>query len=105
LRQIKTLATSLGARYIAKSAFEWTKQHTVYAEVVTDRAAVEAAIRFADDHRILVEPACGASLSLIYHHLPLLKQFPSILVIVCGGSGVTQAMLSLWEDKTRAMMT
>ena len=100
LEKIDTVATSLGAKEIAGKAFEWTKKHRVYSETVSDRAAVEATLRFADDHRILVEPACGASLSLIYDRSPLLRKFSSILVVVCGGSGVTRSMLSCWKEKT-----
>ncbi len=100
LEKIDTIATSLGAKKIAGKALEWTKKHKVFSEIVTDRAAVEATLKFANDHRILVEPACGASLSLIYDRAPLLQKFSSVLVIVCGGSGVTRAMLSRWKEKT-----
>jgi L-serine/L-threonine ammonia-lyase len=86
LKEINTVATSLGAKEVAKAAFEWTKQHKIFSEIVTDRSAVDAVLRFADDHRILVEPACGAPLSLIYDRCPLLNQFDSVLVIVCGGN-------------------
>ncbi len=61
---------------------------------------MEAALQFADDHRVLVEPACGAPLSLIYDQLSLLQKFSSILVIVCGGSGVTRTLLNTWQEKT-----
>lgn len=102
LKEINTVATSLGAKEISETAFEWTKKHLIYSEIVTDRAAVKAALSFADDHRILVEPACGAPLSLVYNQLPLLQKFSSILVIVCGGSGVTRAMFDHWQEKTNA---
>lgn len=99
LEKLDTIATSLGAREIAQAAFAWTRKHEIFSEVVTDRAAVEGVLRFADDHRILVEPACGAPLSLIYNRLPLLNRFSSVLVIVCGGSGVNREMCSTWEGK------
>jgi L-serine/L-threonine ammonia-lyase len=102
LKKIDTLATSLGAREVAKTAFEWTRKHEVISEIVTDKAAVEGVLKFANDHRILVEPACGAPLSLVYNRLPLLNKFSSILVIVCGGSGVTLEMCSTWKEKTGA---
>lgn len=105
LKEINTIATSLGAKEIAEKAFEWTKKHKVYFEIITDRASVEAVFQIADDHRILVEPACGAPLSLVYNKLPLLHRFSSILVIVCGGSGVTRAMLPIWKEKTKAAIT
>ena len=94
LNEVTTIATSLAAKQVCKTAFEWTKKHSIYPEIVTDHAAVEAALQFADDHRILVEPACGAPLSLIYNRLPSLKKFSSILVVVCGGAGVTRDMLT-----------
>ena len=57
-----------------------------------------------DDHRILVEPACGASLAAVYsdiiHGLQKegkLGEIKSALVIVCGGSSVTLAQLETWR--------
>jgi L-serine/L-threonine ammonia-lyase len=44
---------------------------------------------FADDHRVIVEPACGASLALLYKNSEVLKGFENILVIVCGGVAVS----------------
>ena len=66
--------------------------------------AVDACVKFADEHRILVEPSCGAGLSVIYNNLPELqeiikdKQHPTVLVIVCGGSGVTLELLQNWKQ-------
>lgn len=97
LKEVSTIATSLAAKKVCTAAFEWTKRHSIHPEIVTDQASIEAVRLFADDHRILVEPACGAALSLVYNQLPLLKQFSSVLVIVCGGAGVTREMLNEWE--------
>jgi len=49
---------------------------------------------FANDHRVLVEPACGASLAVIYNGKVDFSQFTSVLVIVCGGSGISFDLLS-----------
>ena len=43
-----------------------SKQHDIRSIVVSDQAAVNACARSADDHRILVEPSCGAALSVVY---------------------------------------
>lgn len=99
LESIRSIATSLGAKRIAQQALDWTKIHPIFPQVVTDQAAVEACLKFADDHRILVEPACGAVLSLIYKHHEELKKYGSILVIVCGGSGVSRALLTKWANE------
>jgi len=36
------------------------------AFTVTDAEAVSACVSLLDDHRVLVEPACGAALALLY---------------------------------------
>lgn len=97
LSEIKTIATSLGARKVTYKALEWTKKHKVYSEVVSDQEAVDASIQFLQDHKTLVEPACGAALSIAYNQRQILKQFSSVLIIVCGGNAVTPEMLENWK--------
>ncbi len=99
LDKIDTIAVTLGAKQICQQAFEWTQKHPVYPQTVTDKEAVNACLRFADDHRLLVEPACGASLALLYEKRPILEQFKTIVVIVCGGSGVNISLLSKWQKQ------
>ncbi|MGD9592788.1 MAG: pyridoxal-phosphate dependent enzyme [Candidatus Berkiella sp.] len=99
LDKIDTIAVTLGAKQICQQAFEWTQKHPVFAQTVTDKEAVNACLRFADDHRLLVEPACGASLALLYENRPILEQFDNIVVIVCGGNGVNPTLLSQWQKQ------
>lgn len=96
LESIQGIAKSLGAKTVARSAFEWSRQHPVQSVVVTDVDSIVACVRFADDHRCLVEPACGASLSVAYARHPALVKSGRIVVIVCGGIGVTLDMLHHW---------
>jgi L-serine/L-threonine ammonia-lyase len=56
-------------------------------------------LRFADDHRILVEPACGAALAAVYDRAAPLVEREPIVVIVCGGAGVSLALLKEWDAK------
>jgi L-serine/L-threonine ammonia-lyase len=86
---ITSIATSLGARMVCARAFELTRLRTIHSWVVSDKSAVDASLHFLDDHRILVEPACGAALAAIYERVPLIAGYQRILVIVCGGAGVT----------------
>ena len=51
---------------ICEKLFELSQVHPVLSKVVEDRTALQACISFARDHRILVEPACGAVLSALY---------------------------------------
>lgn len=85
LPAITSIATSLGARQICEQAFQYTKQYTIHNVVVTDADAITACNRFITDHRVVVEPACGAALAAVYLQAAVLDAYSSILVIVCGG--------------------
>jgi L-serine/L-threonine ammonia-lyase len=96
---ITSIATSLGAKQIAARAFELTQTYAIDSALVSDLGAVIACERFLDDHRMLVEPACGAALSIVYDDLPALRQYRNILVIVCGGATATLANLQQWRKQ------
>lgn len=99
---ITSLATTLGARAVAAEAVNWSRRHEIIPWTVSDRAAVSACLRFADEHRVLVEPACGAGLSVIYDRAPPIAGRGPVLVIVCGGAGVNLALLDGWAQRTGA---
>lgn len=99
LAGITSIATSLGARQVCEQAFRWSTAHPVKSAVVSDQAAVSACKRFLDEHRVLVEPACGASLALLYEHSAALDSFGTLLVIVCGGATATMEQLQAWSTR------
>ncbi len=73
---------------------------TCYSEVVSDLQAVKAVKNFLDDHRILVEPACAASLAVIYEQFDLVMDDKGALVVeVCGGSGIDMKQLRVYEER------
>jgi len=98
LPAITSLAITLGAKKICQRAFDCTRDHPLQSVVVSDRAAVSACQRFLADHRVVVEPACGASLAAVYDGAPELEDFDSVLVIVCGGATTTLEQLREWAD-------
>jgi L-serine/L-threonine ammonia-lyase len=98
LEAITSIATSLGAKRICDQAFEWSTRHPIRSAVVSDQAAVAACHRFLHDHRIVVEPACGAALAVVYEGLPEVEGFASVLVIVCGGVTASVAQLREWSQ-------
>jgi len=100
LPAITSLAKCLGARRVAQAAFDWTRKHPVHSIVVPDRAAVRAILEFARRHRMLVEPACGAGLSLVYEGAQVLAEAETVLVVVCGGIGVDLEQLGAWQRET-----
>ncbi|HFD2936428.1 TPA: pyridoxal-phosphate dependent enzyme [Klebsiella quasipneumoniae subsp. similipneumoniae] len=91
------VATSLGARQVCQRAFDLAKKRTVMPVIVSDREAVDACLSFLDDHRMLVEPACGASLAPLYGKKLDLNNYKNVLVIVCGGSTATVNSLSTFK--------
>lgn len=98
LPAITSLAITLGAKKICQRAFDCTRDHHLRSTVVSDRAAVSACQRFLADHRVVVEPACGASLAAVYDGAPELDDFESVLVVVCGGATTTLEQLEEWAD-------
>ena len=99
--KISSIATSLGAKKVAKRAFELLNEHQIFCHVVSDAEAINGCLRFLEDHRSMVEPACGASLSAVYNGCDFLQDKQSIAVIVCGGVGVTLRQLEKWEQKIK----
>ena len=93
---ITSIATSLGAKQICEQAFVMMQQHDIHSLVVSDKTALNACQDLLHDHRILVEPACGASLAVLYNQAPELADFKSILAIVCGGATMTLEQMNLW---------
>jgi L-serine/L-threonine ammonia-lyase len=98
LDSINTIAVSLGAKQVAKQAFEWSKKHEIISAVVSDKQATDACIRFADEHRVLVEPSCGAALAAVYDDSVLgnAKFLKNPIVIACGGNAVNLELLRSW---------
>jgi L-serine/L-threonine ammonia-lyase len=100
LPAITSIATSLGAKQVCAQAFDWAARHPIRSVVVTDRDAVRACERFIDDHRIVVEPACGAALALAYAEgAPALADHAKVLVVVCGGATATAQQLHDWSAR------
>lgn len=84
LEKMDSIATSIGAIRICDEAWEWTKKHPIYPCVVTDEEALTACRIFLKEHRMLVEPACGAALAAL-NLKEMIAPYKKILVIVCGG--------------------
>ena len=70
---------------------------------VTDEAAVTSCVKFADDHRMLVEPACGSVLSSVYTGLLadiLTTMGPGpVVILVCGGNIVNSELVEQWRQR------
>ncbi|AXV78622.1 MULTISPECIES: pyridoxal-phosphate dependent enzyme [Ralstonia solanacearum species complex] len=100
LAAISSVATSLGAKRPCDHAVEWAAKHAIHNLVVSDTEAVAAALQFLDDHRVVVEPACGAALAALNRDHPVLRSASSIAVIVCGGATTSVDQLRALDSKT-----
>lgn len=96
IERISSIATSLGAKRVCDQAFKLSTEHRVESVLVTDQDALNACERFLLDHRVLVEPACGAALSLAYNSHSL-SGYSNALMVVCGGATATLEQIQLWS--------
>ena len=101
LDKITTIATSLGAKRITQGLLDFSHDHELHSIVVSDQEALSAARRFADDHRVLIEPSSGAALAPLYQTHPDLAKYQSLLVVVCGGVGIS---IELFDEYARAVV-
>ncbi|NWH77972.1 SDSL protein, partial [Piaya cayana] len=107
LPDITSVAKCLGAKTVAARALECAQECQVISQVVEDMEAVQAMEQFLDDERMLVEPACGAVLALLYtgrlqrlqHEGRLRTPLSSVVVVVCGGSSIQAAQLQALKSQ------
>ncbi|GLK90272.1 pyridoxal-phosphate dependent enzyme [Pseudomonas turukhanskensis] len=100
LPAITSIATSLGAKAVCKNAFALTQTHAIRCATVTDLQALQACEQFLHDHRVLVEPACGAALAMLYSaDRALTADFQRPLVVVCGGATATLEQIQQWRKQ------
>ena len=100
LKKINSIATTLGAKRVCQRAFDLSKEISIQNVLVSDHQALSACRSFLDDHRVLVEPACGASLSIAYESSEIFKDFKDTLIIVCGGVTATIDQIRDWSEKS-----
>jgi L-serine/L-threonine ammonia-lyase len=85
LDEIKTVATSLGAKTVAKQSLKLASEFKVQPHLMTDEQAVNATRIFSEEYNFTVEAACGAALSVPFFYPELISENEHVLVVVCGG--------------------
>ncbi|WP_163119871.1 pyridoxal-phosphate dependent enzyme [Acinetobacter pittii] len=93
LDEVTGIATTLAAKQVCENAFKVSQVEQVISLTVSDKEALAACFNFLDDHRTLVEPACGATLSALYNKKISFSSTDNVLVIICGGATVTLKQL------------
>ena len=97
--KIDTIASTLGALAVTSAVLD-DRGIDVQSHLVSDSDAVRACLRFLDEQRILVEPACGAALAAAYDRQSArIADASRVCVIVCGGSAVSLDLLQGWRER------
>ena len=98
LDRIDSIAKSLAALQVASWPVDAIKQFPYESVVLSDADAIMGVTRFADDHRQLVEPACGVSLAVGYLDHPAIAAAHDVVIVVCGGVSVDARMVADWAS-------
>ncbi|MEL7623513.1 MAG: pyridoxal-phosphate dependent enzyme [Clostridiales bacterium] len=101
LDKIDTSASSLGAKQVTPKALEYANRYNISPYLVSDESANKACVRFLEEYRTMIEPACGASLSVVYDNSPVLQDYKNIVIIVCGGAVVNIEKIMTWKEQYR----
>jgi len=102
---IVSFAKSLGAKTVTQAALSAALNNPVISHTVSDQECLQTLLRFLDDEKLLVEPACAASLVPFYNGdidklmetNDLLKNVKNVTIIVCGGTQVNMDMVDKWK--------
>lgn len=97
LPEIKTVASSLGAAQVAPWPVEHIRDFQHQSLVLSDAEAIMGVVRYADDMRQLVEPACGVSLAVAYLDHPAIADAHDVVIVVCGGVSISAQVVAGWE--------
>ncbi|CAE7213038.1 Sds, partial [Symbiodinium natans] len=104
LPAITSVAKSLGALRPSEAVFERCRQlprARFASKVFSDAQALAACVRLADEHRLVVEPACGAALAAVTERCESLKGLQKVVVEICGGAVVDAAQLGDWAKQVQ----
>ena len=98
LPKIQSVATSLGANKVAARIVALAREHQIQNCLVTDAEAIQGSVTLLEEHRLLTEPACGASVAALARVPEYFPDAQRIVVIACGGVGTTSQQLLEWSD-------
>ncbi|RKP53378.1 pyridoxal-phosphate dependent enzyme [Pararobbsia silviterrae] len=95
--RITSIAKSLGALQVAAWPVTAIEAFPYRSLVLSDAEAIAGTIRYADEARQLVEPACGVSLAVAYQHHVCLDGARDVVVVVCGGVSISATQIAAWK--------
>jgi L-serine/L-threonine ammonia-lyase len=102
LPRIDTVATSLGAAQVAAWPVQHIHDFPHQCVVLGDDDAIMGVVRYANDLRQLVEPACGVSLAIGYLDHAAIADARDVVIVVCGGVNISVQMVAGWARLSTA---
>lgn len=97
LSEVRTIAGSLAASQVAAWPVQAIREFPHASVVLSDDQAKQGVVRYADDLRQLVEPACGVSLAVGYLDHPAIADAHDVVIVVCGGVSISAATVAQWR--------
>lgn len=111
LNSVNSVATSLACSYVSPETLEMYNDQSTnksFLRVIDDLDAVRGSIAFHKDFNKVIEPACGAAVSVVYNQIDFLKNsIPDlakddiVVVVVCGGSCTNDETLNNYNKMLR----
>lgn len=89
IAEINSKATSLGAKTVCQRSYDVAKELHLKNLVLSDEQAFQGSADLLEMHRLLTEPACGVSIASLAKVKTLFPEARRVVVIVCGGVGVS----------------
>ncbi|MGE8498066.1 MAG: pyridoxal-phosphate dependent enzyme [Pseudomonas sp.] len=97
LSEVRTIAGSLAASQVSAWPVQAIREFPHASVVLSDDQAKQAVVRYADDLRQLVEPACGVSLAVGYLDHRAIAEAQDVVIVVCGGVSISAATVAQWR--------
>ncbi|ANB11959.1 L-serine/L-threonine ammonia-lyase CHA1 [Sugiyamaella lignohabitans] len=100
-----TIARSLSTVSVTRETIDYAMhKHPTHSMTVSDAEAATACIEFANDHKLLIEAACGTALAPLYTNrihevVPGLSADSVLVVVVCGGTAVNWEILEQYSKE------
>lgn len=111
LNSVSSVATSLACSFVSQETLQTYEDQSTnksLLRVIDDLDAVKGSVAYHRDFNKVIEPACGAAVSVAYDQLDFLKQaIPDlskddiVVVVVCGGSCTDEQTLSGYHKMLR----
>jgi threonine dehydratase len=96
--KVTSIASTLGAPMVSARSLVHVKALVEEVMLVSDRAAVEGVVAFAEEAKLWVEPACGCLIPAARRVVERVGKEARLGFLVCGGN-VTLADVRGWIDR------